>query len=156
MASGTPTDESRQIPGGVPLAETSSDIPRVLIVDDNEPTARALAALLATAHHKSAVFHRGQEALEYARRNSCLAALVDIHLPDVSGILLAQQLRSHFGPDTPIVVVSGDTSMPTLSAVSEVGATHFFSKPVNAGHLLERLCQWIADVKSEKREDVKT
>jgi DNA-binding response OmpR family regulator len=116
-----------------------------LIVDDNAPTAQALAALLATAHHKSVVFHRGHEALEYARQNPCLAAVVDIHLPDISGILLAQQLRSLVGAAIPIVLISGDTSLPTLSAISEIGATHFFSKPVNASYLLERLCEWIGD-----------
>jgi CheY-like chemotaxis protein len=68
---------------------------------------------------------------------------VDIHLPDMNGLLLAQQLRARFGPDTPIIVISGDTSMPTLSAVSDVGATHFFSKPISASYLLERLRQWI-------------
>ncbi len=145
MESGTPTQEPTSARPEVPFPPVASDIPRILIVEDNEPTARALAALLATAHYKSAVFHRGNDALEYARQNSCLAALVDIHLPDISGILLAQQLRSCLGPATPIIVLSGDTSMPTLHAVSETNATHFFSKPVNASHLLERLCQWIAE-----------
>jgi DNA-binding response OmpR family regulator len=145
VQSGTPTDKSHPGQPEVPFPQTHGDIPRVLIVDDNEPTARALAALLATAHHKSAVFHRGHEALEYARHNPCLAAVVDIHLPDISGILLAQQLRTLSGADMPVVLLSGDTSMPTLSAVSEIGATHFFSKPVNASHLLERLCHWIGE-----------
>ena len=147
MASGTPTEESNPTPPHpeASFSQSTSEVPRVLIVDDNEPTARALAALLATAHHKSAIFHRGNEALEYAAQKPCLAAIVDIHLPDINGILLAQQLRNRFGPDTPIVVISGDTSVQILTAVSEIGATHFFSKPVNASRLLERLCQWIAD-----------
>lgn len=144
MASGTPSEACDPSQAHMPFPPSAVDIPRVLIVDDNEPTARALAALLATVHYKSAVFYRGHEALEYARQNRCLAAVVDIHLPDMNGILLARQLKSCFGPATPVVVLSGDTSMATLSAVSESNATHFFSKPVNASHLLERLCEWIA------------
>jgi len=152
VASGTPTEQpdATSVPSEMLFARASGDVPRVLIVDDNEPTARALGALLATVHYQSAVFHRGHEALEYARQAPCLAALVDIHLPDMSGILLAQQLRSRFGPQTPIVVISGDTSMQTLNAVGDVEATHFFSKPVNARHLLERLSQWIVDAGENK------
>ena len=117
----------------------------ILIVDDSAPTARALAALLARAHFRSAVFHRGSDAANYAAHNRCLAALVDIHLPDMNGILLAQQLRERFGPHVPIVLLSGDTSMRTLKAATQIGATYFFSKPVNASVLRDHLCQWIAD-----------
>jgi hypothetical protein len=33
--------------------------------------------------------------------------------------------------------------MPTLNSLPHVGATWFFSKPVNAGYLLERLREWL-------------
>ncbi len=115
----------------------------VLIVDDSEPTARALASLLGTANFRPVVFHRASSALEWCRANACVAAVVDIHLPDINGVILAQQLRTIYGPLTPIVILSGDTSMPTLNSLSKANPTHFFSKPVNASHLLERLQEWI-------------
>lgn len=137
--------DQRQPAGSSDRRGANGEEPRVLVIDDNELTARALGSLLAGAQYKAAIFHRGHDALEYARQHPCLAAVVDIHLPDINGVLLAQQLRDRFGPLTPVVILSGDTSMPTLNAVSKAGATHFFSKPVSASHLLERLTQWIED-----------
>jgi DNA-binding response OmpR family regulator len=72
------------------------------------------------------------------------AAVVDIHLPDLSGLVVSQKLREILGPQTPIIVLSGDTSMTTLNSLPHVGATYFFSKPVNASYLLERMKQLLA------------
>lgn len=111
----------------------------VLIVDDNEPTAKALAKVLSAAQFQTAVSYRGGEAVEYAQHNSICAAVVDIHLPDLSGLVVTQKLRQQLGPAIPIIILSGDTSMETLNSLGHVGATYFFSKPVNSSQLVERL-----------------
>lgn len=119
-------------------------LPTVMIVEDSPELARALAILVGK-EYQTAVYHTGRGALEYAREHSCAAALVDVHLPDMNGLLVSQKLRESFGPRTPIVVVSGDTSMGVLNSLPHVGATHFFSKPVNAAYLLDQLRDWIAE-----------
>ena len=124
-------------------------LPKILLIDDSEPTARALAALLGRAKYATAVAFRGSEGISAARAETAAgrafaAAVVDIHLPDLSGLVVSQKLREILGPHTPIIVLSGDTSMTTLNSLPHVGATYFFSKPVNAGQLLERLKQWTA------------
>jgi DNA-binding response OmpR family regulator len=120
--------------------------PRVLIIDDSQPTANALAAVLRRADYLTSVAYRGKDGIEQARNGSFAAAVVDIHLPDLSGLLVSQKLRDLLGPHTPIIVLSGDTSMTTLNSLPHVGATYFFSKPVNANHLLDRLKQSLASV----------
>jgi len=117
--------------------------PRILVIDDSQPTADALASVLRRADYQAAVAYRGREGIEQARNGSFAAAVVDIHLPDLSGLVVSQKLREILGPRTPIIVLSGDTSMGTLNALPHVGATYFFSKPVNAGTLLERLKEWV-------------
>ena len=121
---------------------------KILIIDDSVPTATALAALLRRAKYAPDVAHRGSEGIERARAEveaggGFAAAVVDIHLPDLSGLVVSQKLRDILGPDTPIIVLSGDTSMTTLNSLPHVGATYFFSKPVNAAYLLERLREWV-------------
>ena len=118
-------------------------LPRILIIDDSQATAGALEHLLRRAHYDTTVALRGQDGIEHARTGGFAAAMVDIHLPDLSGLVVSQKLREILGPDTPIIVLSGDTSMPTLNSLPHVGATYFFSKPVNAGYLLERLREWV-------------
>jgi DNA-binding response OmpR family regulator len=116
-----------------------SALEAVLIVDDNEPTARALARVLAAANFKTAVSYRGGDAVEYARNHPISAAVVDIHLPDLSGLVVTQKLRERLGAGIPIIILSGDTSMETLNSLPHVGATYFFSKPVNSAQLIQQL-----------------
>jgi len=115
----------------------------ILIVDDNQPTAKALAKVLAAAKFNTAVSYRGNDAVEYAQKNPVDAAVVDIHLPDISGLVVTQKLRDSLGPNTPIIILSGDTSMETLNSLPHVGATYFFSKPVNSAHLVARMREWV-------------
>ncbi|HZL35972.1 MAG TPA: response regulator [Tepidisphaeraceae bacterium] len=124
-------------------APVAAGLPKVLIVDDNAIMARALAQMLAGANYESTVALRGNDAIEYARQNPCSAAFVDVHLPDLNGLIVSQKLRELLGPDVPIVVLSGDTSMEVINALPMVGATYFFSKPINAPYLLERLGEWL-------------
>ena len=131
------------VPAPAPAPEAGS-VREILVVDDSPPTASALASLLARESYRAAVFHRGSEALDYARLHPCAAAVVDVHLPDMNGLVLSHKLREQFGPKVPIVILSGDTSMSTLNSLPHVGATHFFSKPVSASHLLKRLKEWIS------------
>jgi CheY-like chemotaxis protein len=115
-----------------------------------------LAALLGGSRYATATAFRGADAIDRAKAASdgpdgggrFAAAIVDIHLPDISGLVVSQKLREIFGPDVPIIVLSGDTSMQMLNSLPHVGATYFFSKPVNSNLLLERLKEWVPRDKS--------
>ena len=112
---------------------------RILIVDDQVTVARALSTLLERAGFDTVICHSGADTLAAVESSRPCAAVIDIHLPDINGLLLAQMLRRRFGSDTPIIIVSGDNSMETIKSLQHVGATYFFSKPVNAAALVDRL-----------------
>jgi FixJ family two-component response regulator len=76
-------------------------------------------------------------ALQHAADRRPEAAIVDVHLPDISGLILSHRLRETLGPDAPIVILSGDASMEILNSLTHVGATCFFRKPVSGHTLLE-------------------
>ena len=130
-------------------AAATAASPVVLVVDDNETTARALQRVLHAAHIKAAIVFRGAEAIEYAQHHPLAAAVVDIHLPDLNGLVVTQKLREQLGPDLPIIILSGDTSMGLLNSLPHVGATYFFSKPVNSAHLVQRLHEWVGRPSSD-------
>jgi CheY-like chemotaxis protein len=87
--------------------------------------------------------HRGQEALELATELRPAGAVLDIHLPDLNGLVLAMKLRNELGADIPIIVLSGDTSMETIKSLTHVGATYFLSKPVSGSKVVEVVREWI-------------
>lgn len=111
----------------------------ILVVDDSLPTARALAELLMREGFEVAVYTNGTDAMAYLNIGKPSAAVVDIHLPDISGLEITQHLRALHGPDIPIIVISGDSSMGNIASLSVVGATYFYSKPVKVSDLLLRI-----------------
>ena len=111
----------------------------IIIVDDSETVTKALRHTLGNAGYTVHAFETGLAALRHATDARPDAAIVDIHLPDINGLVLTQRLRDLLGPETPLVVLSGDTSMETLNSLPHVGATYFFPKPLQAAQLIERL-----------------
>lgn len=136
-----PGQEVAPRPAHAPTDETPR--PSVLVVDDNTSVTTHLAKLLTHAGYGPVTFNCGAEILSYDGAAPA-AAVVDIHLPDISGLVLSHKLRERWGPEVPIIVVSGDTSMETINSLPHVGATYFFSKPVNFNALLDRLREWVA------------
>jgi CheY-like chemotaxis protein len=124
------------------MAEAVQGGKRILVVDDNQVVARSLLTLLKSEGYDPTVFQAGQPALDFSRENSFDAVLLDIHLPDLSGLEVSRQLRKTHGNDLPIIIFSGDSSLDTLRSLSDVGATFFLSKPVNATTLLQCLKDW--------------
>ena len=132
------------------LSETSENqvgrAPSLMVVEDSPPTARGLAAVFRQAGYEVTTFDSGLAALEFARVHRPAAAIVDIHLPDISGLILSQRLREALGEAAPIVVLSGDGSMEVINSLTHVGATCFFAKPVSG----QRLVEYVQGVLREK------
>src|SRR3954470_18549453 len=122
---------------GEPMREEFK--PCVLVVDDNEMVAHALGNLLSHEGWRVQICYNGLDALREVECEVLAAAVVDIHLPDISGLVLTAKLRDRYGPKLPIIVLSGDTSMENLRSLPHVGASYFISKPFNSEHLVERL-----------------
>ncbi len=111
----------------------------ILVVDDNVNVSRAMGDLLFRAGFAPTVCTKGADAMEYLSHGPPAGAIIDIHLPDISGLVISQYLREKYGPEIPIIVVSGDTSMDNLNALPDVGATYFYSKPVRGSALVDRI-----------------
>jgi len=114
-----------------------------LIIDDSRLNTRALRTILAQAGYTVDAFNTGLDALRHAAHHPPDAAIIDVHLPDISGLVLTQRLRDQLGPQVPLIILSGDTSMETINSLPHVGATYFFSKPVQGAQLVERLREWV-------------
>jgi CheY-like chemotaxis protein len=132
-------------------ADLPSPRPSILVVDDNEATSRGLDFLFRDAGYEPAIFAEGLAALEHARTQKPTAAIVDIHLPDISGLIVTQRLREMLGPQVPIVVLSGDASMEVLNSLSHVGATYFFRKPVNGSMLVDHFQERLGESADDAR-----
>lgn len=78
----------------------------VLVVEDDESYAYALARALTASGLRVTVAHQGLDALEADDRDPADLVLLDLRLPDMHGTDVALDLRSR-RPQLPIVVLSG-------------------------------------------------
>jgi CheY-like chemotaxis protein len=115
----------------------------VLVVDDNETVTKALRIHLSEAGYEVTALESGLEALKRAQGARFDAAVIDVHLNDINGLVLTQRLRELYGNAVPIIVLSGDTSMETINSLPLVGATYFIPKPVQSAKLIEQLRHWV-------------
>lgn len=83
---------------------------------------------------------QGSLGIELAQRHRPDLILLDLHLPDMSGEEVLQQLKAVEATSSiPIVIVSADASEETLVRLEEAGASSFITKPLNVGHFLETI-----------------
>jgi two-component system OmpR family response regulator len=82
----------------------------------------------------------GSGALEVARRRRPLLALLEVRLPDMSGVELAARLREELGTRIPIVLISGDRTEPMDRVAGLLlGGDDYLVKPIDSGELRARV-----------------
>ncbi|HYT12378.1 MAG TPA: fused response regulator/phosphatase [Candidatus Nitrosopolaris sp.] len=108
--------------------------PRLLIVEDEQPLAQAMARTLRSRGFQADIALTGAEARERFGATPYAVVLMDIRLPDESGYGLLEELyRKH--PAPAVVMISGVDDPELGRAAVEHGAYGYFVKPVGATEL---------------------
>ena len=106
----------------------------VYLVDDDPRVREALSELLASLGIEHLTFGSAEEYLAFVRSDVCACLVLDVHLPELSGLDLQQQLAS--GPSPPIIFISGRGDIPTTVRAMRAGAIEFLTKPIDPKALL--------------------
>lgn len=112
----------------------------VLIADVEESSRTLLAGVLRNAGYEPLEAEGGEEALELARTVAPAAAILEIPLPGLSGYELCTALKVDFGPDLPVIFLTGNrTESYDRVAGLLVGADDYLVKPYAPDELLARV-----------------
>jgi CheY-like chemotaxis protein len=114
----------------------------VLIIDDNQDTADALAMLLSVQGYEVATASSGPEGVEQSRRWLPWAILCDLGLPGCDGFEVARRVRAE--PATALVrliCVSGYDQEEDRRQALAAGFDVLLVKPVEPAELLHQLSQ---------------
>jgi two-component system, NtrC family, response regulator HydG len=111
---------------------------RVLIVDDDEGHAEALADGLEIEGYRCRCVHSGEAALERMGEESYDAVLTDLVMPDLSGIEVLEA-ATRLQPDAVVLLITGHESVRTAVDAMRLGAADYLTKPVDLGELRARL-----------------
>jgi two-component system, LuxR family, response regulator DctR len=134
---------------------TSSGLPTVYLVDDEEVVREALAWLLRSRRLLSEGYGSGEAflaflasrrvegALPWPSGPSCL--LLDVRMPGMSGLAMFEQLIDlGLLPLLPVIFLTGHGDVPTAVAAVKRGAFDFVEKPFSNNALVDRVEQALA------------
>lgn len=110
----------------------------VLTIDDEPWNARVLAHHLTVDGHKTESRSTGREALDFLRTQSVDLVILDRAMPDISGDLLATQIRQ-LHPETPILMLTGFGGLMASEGTLPMGVTRVLSKPIDLQELREAI-----------------
>ncbi|MFZ5549537.1 MAG: putative bifunctional diguanylate cyclase/phosphodiesterase [Pseudomonadota bacterium] len=102
--------------------------PRILVVDDEPRMRTSLRRLLERPDREILDTDSGQAAQQILRREAVSLVLLDIGLPDISGLDMLRWI-SQTQPDTPVIMVSGDARIESAIRALRDGAVDFVRKP---------------------------
>lgn len=126
----------------MPDTENTSRPPLVLLANDQEWSARSLESILGPNGYAVLRAYTGRQVLELVRTAQPDLIIVDLRLPDTSGIDVCRTLLAdaRFNPTTPIVVTtSGPAEREQRIASHQAGAWEFVSQPIDSEVLLLKL-----------------
>jgi diguanylate cyclase (GGDEF)-like protein/PAS domain S-box-containing protein len=113
---------------------------RLLIVDDNEMNRDMLARRLARNGYLVAVAENAQQLMQHAKQHDVDLVLLDIEMPEISGLDALKALRDDYSPiQLPIIMVTAKNQSEDIVKALNLGANDYLTKPVDLPVALARI-----------------
>ncbi len=118
----------------------------VMIVEDNELNMKLFHDLLESQGYSTIQTANGMEALELARTHHPDLILMDIQLPEVSGLMVTKWLKEDEElKDIPVIAVTAFAMKGDEERILAGGCEGYISKPISVPHFLETIASYIGD-----------
>jgi DNA-binding response OmpR family regulator len=111
---------------------------RVLVVEDHEDVSELVTRSLAKDGHRVATARSLAEADAHLSEESAEVIVLDLGLPDGSGLAWCKRVRAE-GMRDPILVLTATSDVPTRVAGLDAGADDFLAKPFAVAELRARI-----------------
>jgi len=116
----------------------------VLIVEDNELNMKLFHDILAAHGYQTIQTRNGLDALELARRHHPALILMDIQLPEVSGLEVTKWIKEDDElRHIPVVAITAFAMKGDEERIRSGGCEAYISKPISVGHFLETVQQFV-------------
>jgi len=117
--------------------------PIVFVVDDDASIRDAVKRLIASVGLRVETFGSTREFLSARRPEAPACLVLDVRLPDVSGLELQREL-AEAGVRIPIIFITGHADVPMTVRAMKAGAVEFLTKPFRGQELLDAIQEAIA------------
>ncbi len=132
-----------------------STVPTVFVVDDDPDMRASLAELLSAAEVPVQSFGSAAEFLNSYNEATPGCALLDIRMPEMSGLELQEKLRER-GCGIPVIMMTAYGDVPGAVRALRQGAMDFIEKPFSGRVLLDRVkeaIEWDVEARKAKAEN---
>jgi CheY-like chemotaxis protein len=120
-------------------------MPRILIIDDDEPVRRATTIMLEARGFEIVAVESGQAGVDAVKAGAFDAVIVDLFMPGMDGLATTRAIHQD-SPATPIIAVSGFMfhgrcpAMPDFHPMAtEAGAVASLYKPLRPNELVQTI-----------------
>ena len=111
----------------------------ICVVDDEPPNLKALVRLLRAVELEAVPFESPPLFLEYVKDHSVSLAIIDLRMPELSGLEVQRALYD-ICPEVPVIIVTGEPEPGIDRTIAlDQGAIAFLFKPVEATELLKTI-----------------
>ncbi|WP_320170531.1 response regulator [Maridesulfovibrio sp.] len=119
---------------------------RLLLVDDEGDFLKACERRLVRRNVDVSLAGSGREALEMIAKDDFDVVVLDIMMPEMSGIETLKRLRE-INADIPVVILTGHANTEALMQVIGGGAFDYMLKPVGADELYFKIVDAVRDAR---------
>ena len=119
------------------LEESEGHQPTVLVIEDNDLTRFGMAETLTREGYLVLTAASGHDALGVLRQpfSALDVVILDVQLPDASGIDICARLRELY-PTLPVIVCTGGATPEEVAQLLKLGVHRYFRKPIASDELL--------------------
>ena len=123
-----------------------ADLPRVLVVDDNEVNRRVACGYLRKMGFTCDIAENGQQALDAVKDNPYLMVFMDCQMPVMDGYEATRQIRRWLdGRPLPIIAVTANAMEGDREKCLSAGMDDYLAKPLRRDSLESTITRWLPD-----------
>jgi DNA-binding NtrC family response regulator len=108
---------------------------RILVVDDDQDSCELVERILKKDGYRVVTLTDGRKVDEELRKNDIHLAIIDLKMPDVSGLDVVQMIRHH-DSDCAVILMTGYATLDSAVSALRGGVVDYLRKPVREDELL--------------------
>jgi FixJ family two-component response regulator len=119
-----------------------ADQPRLLVVDDEEAICEGCSRIFSRQGFDVSKSSSARDGLALAQAEQYSAVLLDIKMPEMSGLDFLSQLREQ-KVDVPVILMTGFPTMPNAISAVRLGASGYVTKPFTPEEITQAVHQFV-------------